>query len=631
MNRFVSPPLDQIDKLKTPLTSGEKLVLDIFLEYLPKDWEIYIQPHLNGLRPDFVLLNPKVGIAVYEVKDWNLDAMKYSVKKTQFGLHKLMAEKDGISFSVQKDNPVEKIKIYKDEIHNLYCPRTEQFAGYALITAGIIFPFSETSLIETLFRPFRSDYSMDTFPNYYPIVGKDIIESKNINKIFPESVRESSSVMNEKTARDLKNWLIEPEFSTEQREILKPNPKQSELIKTRTSTGYRKIKGPAGSGKSLVIAARASQAISEGKSVLVVTYNITLINYLMDLSVRWPRGDASTRENITWLNFHYWCKRVCLDTGHREDYNKLWKDIPENLSWEPGIQRNDEIAEDVLSNDLPSLVDKILTGPDKKETEHFDVILVDEGQDMKLEWWNCLRKVIKEGGEMVLAADTTQDIYEKVQYWTDEKMIGSGLVGGWNELDISYRMPDEMILQSGKFAKTFLPPGSVDIPQSLPGQREFFTMLKWVQITPGNACDIISDEIIQIAKHADPKIIAMSDITFLSADRRIGKAVIDKLATKNIKFLHTFDENTTNSRRQKIGFFKGSAKLKATTIHSFKGWESKIIVLYTGTNWSNKSRALIYTGLTRLKKSDVGSYITVINSLPELREYGRQWPDYIEK
>ena len=54
-------------------------MLDFFDRYLPDGWEIYIQPHLNGVRPDFVLLHPNVGIAVFEIKDWNLDAMPYFV------------------------------------------------------------------------------------------------------------------------------------------------------------------------------------------------------------------------------------------------------------------------------------------------------------------------------------------------------------------------------------------------------------------------------------------------------------------------------------------------------------------------------------------------------------------------
>ncbi|NCB60598.1 MAG: DNA helicase, partial [Gammaproteobacteria bacterium] len=77
MKRFVSPPIDQFHKLRQPLTDGERVVFDFFNSHLSVEWEIYVQPHLNGLRPDFVLLHPRAGIAVFEVKDWNLDAMHY--------------------------------------------------------------------------------------------------------------------------------------------------------------------------------------------------------------------------------------------------------------------------------------------------------------------------------------------------------------------------------------------------------------------------------------------------------------------------------------------------------------------------------------------------------------------------
>ena len=41
------------------------------------------------------------------------------------------------------ENPVQQIHKYKEEIYELYCPRLAQNLGYAVITAGIIFPFSE--------------------------------------------------------------------------------------------------------------------------------------------------------------------------------------------------------------------------------------------------------------------------------------------------------------------------------------------------------------------------------------------------------------------------------------------------------------------------------------------------------
>jgi hypothetical protein len=38
--------------------------------------------------------------------------------------------------------------------------------------------------------------------------------------------------------------------------------------------------------------------------------------------------------------------------------------------------------------------------------------------------------------------------------------------------------------------------------------------------------------------------------------------------------------------------------------------------------------ALIYAGLTRLKRSANGSWLTVVCSAPELEAFGRSWPSY---
>ena len=114
MPRIVSPALDELANLRTPLNEGERLVLDFFLANLSEAWEIYIQPHLNGLRPDFVLLNPNIGIAVYEVKHWNLDAMPYRLQQTEIGLELWATNRrQGKDFRVS-DNPVDKIYSISD-------------------------------------------------------------------------------------------------------------------------------------------------------------------------------------------------------------------------------------------------------------------------------------------------------------------------------------------------------------------------------------------------------------------------------------------------------------------------------------------------------------------------------------
>ena len=52
------------------------------------------------------------------------------------------------------------------------------------------------------------------------------------------------------------------------------------LEKPIGKTGYRRIRGAAGSGKTMVLAHKAAKLMTEGKSVLVLTFNITLVNYI---------------------------------------------------------------------------------------------------------------------------------------------------------------------------------------------------------------------------------------------------------------------------------------------------------------------------------------------------------------
>lgn len=62
--------------------------------------------------------------------------------------------------------------------------------------------------------------------------------------------------------------------------------------------------------------------------------------------------------------------------------------------------------------------------------------------------------------------------------------------------------------------------------------------------------------------------------------------------------MHTYDQDEQERRRQKVGLYMGDARVKATTLHSFKGWESRSLVIYLGEKISQKSLALLYTGLT---------------------------------
>ena len=159
---------------------------------------------------------------------------------------------------------------------------------------------------------------MDKYQQYYPLVGMESLVESDLDTLFPQCKnwgrQNPSSIMSEDIADDLRSWLKDPAFSQEQRKPLELDEHQRRIATTRTETGYRRVKGPAGSGKSLVLAARAAELARDGKRVLVCTYNITLMNYLRDLVARHARDLAARqgtrpkviRQQIELFNFHYW-------------------------------------------------------------------------------------------------------------------------------------------------------------------------------------------------------------------------------------------------------------------------------------------------------------------------------------
>lgn len=618
--RYISPPLEELDKLRQPLTPGELKVLNYFLAYLPQSWEIYIQPHLNGLRPDFVLLNPTNGIAVYEVKDWDLDAMEYFVAYPNGDTPRMMARHDGKVFSVERKNPVPKINLYKDEIFSLYCPRLPSKKGFGAIVSGIIFPFASDERVRDLLQPFQRYYGMDEYPKLYPIIGRETLGDSRSNSLkmnVLSSVYKSDDRMSDEVAADLRHWFVEPDSSAEQRRPLMNDlsPAQRELVTTRTGTGYRRVRGPAGSGKTFILAGRAAMLASMGKNVLVMTFNITLINYILDMAVRFTQS-GKVRNQITALNFHTWCHRVAVMSGHACDYDELWKQ---------GIP-----PDEVLKVHLPIAAREWID--DLDERLRWDAVLVDEGQDFELSWWITLRKALRPDGEALLCADRTQNIYE-VAPWTEEEMKGAGFRGVWGTLSESFRLSPAVCRLAKEFIAEYLPGKETLIPEPTVSGFEFKTILKWWQVSSGTAAACCVKAMEEIVCEASPPI-AYADLTCIVENELVGLEVVNILKAKGVEAIHTFGKGDTplekyyDSRRKKQAFYRGDARVKVTTLHSFKGWESKVLVVHIGQATSLSSLALAYAGITRLKRDDFGCYLTVVCEADELAPYGCTWPVY---
>ena len=382
---------------------------------------------------------------------------------------------------------------------------------------------------------------------------------------------------------------------------------QHTIATTRTETGYRRVKGPAGSGKSLALAGRAAKLVSEGKRVLVCSYNISLLNYLSDLVGQFINPLPA---QITCEHFHSWCKNVCETTGYEADYYKLW-DYP---------------AEERLVYRMSELVSNIYDNPsNNSNVPRYDAILVDEGHDFRIFWWQTLRKAVIQGGEMLLVADKTQNIHGTAQAWTEERMKDCGFSGDWMQLRNSYRLPARIIPILEDFSRRFPYDGEIDIPPPKASERtDLFDKFRWIQVpqwkSPVDAC---LEEVERLGN--DPEI---PSVCFLS-EKNIGMPLVNEFKQRGKDIFSTHYGHWRMSRVAKLNLRPGCAEIVATTVDSFKGWETPHLVVYVDRINSEEDKARFYTALSRLNKYPKGAALTVVSSCPELEQFGRDnFPDF---
>jgi hypothetical protein len=587
------------------------LVFEFFDRHLAPEWEIYVQPHLNGLRPDFVLLNPDVGIGVFEVKDWDLGACDWRIEDR--GGRPTLVGKDSAGRPFVKPSPFERLHAYRKEIAELYCPALNHRAGLAAVTAGLIFPLAqEVELLERFEAGLTHRAPDAAARHYFTLTGASALEEGKIELVFPDHARQNSQLMSAEIAGDLRHWLVEPDFAAEQRAAPRLSRDQLRYVSSRTETGFRRLRGPAGSGKTMVLAGRASALAAEGKDVLVVSFNITLLNYLRDCSVLF----GGSRNDVTWLNFHAWCKRVLYGAGMEDVYKTL-----------PWREANDRVLDDLLPAAVAAVIEN-----QPGLTDKYDAILVDEGQDFRPSWWDSLRKVLRRNGEMLLIADRAQDVYGRNDLWTEQQMEGAGFRGPWATLDVSYRMPSRLAELTSDFVEQFLTDGEIAAPVPFVQQELDVepATLRWIQTDPARLPEAAIEAIraSMLGNGHGGASAAFADVVFLCDRKEVGRSVVGLLSGLGISVIHTYAVDGAEERRQKMFFFKGDAKVKATTIHSFKGWEGRHLVLAAGGGSGQRALSAVYTGMTRLKAHPAGSHLTVVSAAPELESFGRTWPHF---
>ncbi len=598
---------------------AEQRVVDWFRERLGRGddlqgWDLYVRPYINGLVPSLVLVHPQRGIAVYEVIDWEPSSVRL-IGGTDLEFNGRLLH--GL------ENPFLLVRYYKDQVARFATDIIGK-AGYGMTTAGVIFTRGDTHEWRMLSDRFRRDGDSNTL---YPVLGPEFLHRRGIQEVLPTAIRPSSRWSRpEVVARLLRAQLEAPSVPADDSDPFVLDDVQSTLVNSDPGvTGYRRVRGPAGSGKSLVLAERAAVLAARRYRVLIVCFNITLTSYLRELVhrklfelVRDTRRFETLRRNVVVVHYHKWLR----DHQWLSDSNCGCLGI----------------------------------GVCNCQPEHkFNAIMVDEGQDFDPEWWNHLRLcALAHGGEVLFAADATQDIYGRSKYWTDETMRGAGFRGAWNTLRYSYRVPVPMVPMLRDYVGSFLPHRVAELPAvSQGGLADLYPVsLKWVQVGQGhNAVDVLRRELQRVCDEL-PATHSVSDVVVLFSSHSVGFPTLrncvprfpDDVATVLVEpcgdvpaccdkpgsgFRHERSECVQRrSVPLKLGFPAPREGLRALTIHSYKGWESKHVVIFVRDvsfdqgGWDGAG--LFYVGLTRLARDQHGSSLTIVSSCRDLSEFGRR-------
>jgi len=386
---------------------------------------------------------------------------------------------------------------------------------------------------------------------------------------------------------------------------LKLRPEQAALAESIESR-WQKIKGVAGSGKTQVLASRAVNCqLRTGGDILILTYNVTLVNYIRYRIGRIPADFLWNKFTIS--NYHRFF--VSQARNHH---------IKMNLT----CFENENFFELEKAN-LPK----------------YSAILIDEVQDYQYQWLKILEKYfLAEKGEFVLFGDTKQNIYHRDL--DHDKETHTPITGPWNRsLNSGIRFDNPRIaFLAMDFQKHFFTEQITDEIRTQPElgfsserdveYRYFDEKTSSTEIAEGCL------KIIEKNKLNKGRTVIVSQTYLLLRDLeqliRVSqkapcmttfetKEVYEKILKDNdgnINSKHFIDTIKRVRDNKKFHFTMETDQLKLSSIHSYKGWDADNVILIIQSAIQPEDNIdeveeksfmerpeLIYTAITRAKQN----------------------------
>ncbi len=558
--------IPDLQKIKTSMRPkpeiGEMFLLELLAKELSDEWHVYFQVSIDGSHPDIVLVCQNFGVIIIEVKDWN------------YNNYHILSEDNRDKWILKSKNqriksPIDQVDEYrwlvKEKLVSII--NEDEYSNVIRNIVGMVYfhNFTKTEINHVASVSYKCE-------NYIKLLNREIcLESKFMSILNKFILHKNRKCFSEQVIEGFinvfkpsLNWL-DTMFPNE---LFHFNKKQLELSISKPE--HIKFRGVAGSGKTFVLAKRAIDAYKKkGQKVLILFFNITITNYFHDkISV--------FREDVSWKAFE-------IMHFHKLIYNKINLDIG--------------YFEDINTR-IQEIIKMINSG---YQIEQYSTILIDEGQDFELLWFEFIKNyLLAPNGEYVICADEKQNVYNKV---LEDNKIKTNIPGRWNELNESYRLAGNIKMVVQNFQnKYFFDEDSIiesNIKMSL-----FDPQIFYYRTLEHN----INDDVIEVIHKMRSEGIKDSDICIITVQHSTLKSISNTLENQNIKHYYVSEQ-----KRSKQGLHLNNDLIKLVSIYSFKGWESSSIILIIEDNMKPE---LLYTGMTRAFTN-----LYIINSIYEYEEF----------
>ncbi len=536
------------------------------------------------LHPDFIILHPRRGIIILEVKDWRCDSIQ------RIDPYEATILTNG--GPVAQKNPLQQARGYALAVVDILKTDPQLIWAEGKQQGKLLFPWTFGVVLTRISRREFEQTDLGDVIEPHRVICKDEMTETTDPLAFQERLWEmfpfNRQGMLTLPQIDRVRWHLFPEIRLPYRQAslfdeLDDEPRtlpditrvmdlQQEQLARSLGEGHRVIHGVAGSGKTLILGYRAQHlAKACSRPILVLCFNRLLAQRLE----HWMQVKGIA-DKVHVHTFHAWCRRqlTAFNVG-----------LPLNAGDTDAFfdEMVDRVIREVERGMIPA--------------GQYDAVMIDEGHDFRPEWFKLVVQMVNPATNSLLVLyDDAQSIYDtRGKGRFSFKGVGIQAQGRTTILRVNYRNTSEILDFAAGFARQLLTqedadedgiPGLAPVSAGRRGTRPLLVKLPTVRDE--------ADEIARRLKEANRKGVAWKDMAVLYWDGEDRREMYRALSEQHIYVVG----------KDSLSFAKDDDKVRFLTMHNSKGLEFPLVAIMGGriarqAREDAEAAKLLYVAMTR--------------------------------